>query len=87
MAAKGRPIFQMPDIHKKCCQLLVENIHVTTISELPTEKIVANMLATEVWLTLDTPSVRYVRREMRVFTLIYTNMQVWNVLTTIHHFH
>ena len=37
----------MSDVHKKCCQLLVENIHITTTFELPTENVVAKMLATE----------------------------------------
>ena len=32
----------MPDVHRKCCQLLVENINIMTIFELPTEKVVAN---------------------------------------------
>ena len=38
-------------IVEKClvlaCGMLVENIHITTTFELPTEKVVANMLATE----------------------------------------
>ena len=50
----------MLDVHKKCCQLLVENIRITTAPELPTEKVVANMLAAEesvcVWRALDSTS-------------------------------
>ena len=36
----------MPDVHNKCRQLLVENIHITTILDLSTKNVVANMLAT-----------------------------------------
>ena len=45
-------IFQMPDVHKKFCQLLVENIHITITFELPTEKVVANMLATRIGMRM-----------------------------------
>ena len=37
----------MPDVDQKCCQLLVENIHITITFESPTEKVVASILATE----------------------------------------
>ena len=37
----------MTDVHKKCCQILVENQHNDYTFELPTEKLVANVLATE----------------------------------------
>ena len=46
-ACGGQPIFQVPDIHRKCFQLIVENIHIIITFELPSEKVFADMLATE----------------------------------------
>ena len=63
----------MPNVHKKCCQLLVENIHITTTFELLTENVVAKMLATEesvcVWPAFYSDSIVNVAMNISAATL------------------
>ena len=70
----SRPIFQMSDVHKTCCQLLVGNIHRMTTFQLPTENVVTNMLATE-------ESVRVWRALDNVFITVSDYVVLWDIIT------